>query len=58
MKKETLEAKRSGRGFGEVNRIFDDYRFPITPPEDEQSADEPSVAEPQEAELQETEVEQ
>lgn len=58
MKKETLEAKRSGRGFGEVNRIFDDYRFPITPPADEQSADELSVGEPQEAELQETEVEQ
>jgi microcin C transport system substrate-binding protein len=31
MRAETLEAKRAGRSFGEVNRIFDDYRFPETP---------------------------
>ncbi|MBG7606590.1 MAG: ABC transporter substrate-binding protein [Verrucomicrobia bacterium] len=28
MKKETMEAKRSGKTFPEVNRIFDDYRYP------------------------------
>jgi microcin C transport system substrate-binding protein len=27
MKKETLEAKRNGKTFPEVNRIFDDYRI-------------------------------
>lgn len=28
MKAGTMEAKRSGKTFGEVNRIFDDYRYP------------------------------
>ena len=28
IKEETLEAKRSGKTFEEVNRIFDDYRYP------------------------------
>lgn len=27
IKAETMEAKRSGKTFGEVNRIFDDYRY-------------------------------
>ena len=30
MKEETMEAKRSGKTFPEVNRIFDDYRYPET----------------------------
>jgi microcin C transport system substrate-binding protein len=44
MKKETLDAKRAGRSFGEVNRIFDDYRFPqSTKPADAETAvEEPS----------------
>jgi|694.fasta_scaffold67587_2 microcin C transport system substrate-binding protein len=44
MKKETLDAKRAGRSFGEVNRIFDDYRFPeATKPADaETPVEEPS----------------
>ena len=29
MKAKTLSAKRSGKTFGEVNRIFDDYRYPV-----------------------------
>lgn len=43
MKKETLDAKRAGRSFGEVNRIFDDYRFPETskPAEAEEPVEEP-----------------
>jgi microcin C transport system substrate-binding protein len=28
MKEETMDAKRSGKTFPEVNRIFDDYRYP------------------------------
>lgn len=28
MKEETIDAKRSGKTFPEVNRIFDDYRYP------------------------------
>lgn len=42
MKKETLDAKRAGRGYGEVNRIFDDYRLRKTKPsEPEESLEEP-----------------
>jgi hypothetical protein len=25
-----MEAKRSGKTFPEVNRIFDDYRYPVS----------------------------
>ena len=44
IKKETLDAKRAGRSFGEVNRIFDDYRFPeaTKPAEAEAPVEEPS----------------
>lgn len=28
MKEETMDARRSGKSFEEVNRIFDDYRYP------------------------------
>lgn len=35
MKKETMAAKRSGKTFPEVNRIFDDYRYPVTDQEPE-----------------------
>ena len=42
MKKETLDAKRAGRSYGEVNRIFDDYRLRETKPsEPEEPLDEP-----------------
>ncbi len=49
MKAETLEAKRSGKTFGEVNRIFDDYRYPekMKPAEAEVQVGE-SVEEPAE----------
>lgn len=30
VKSETMEARRSGKVFPEVNRIFDDYRFPVS----------------------------
>ena len=30
MKKETLDAKRDGRTFEEVNKIVDDYRYPVS----------------------------
>ena len=30
IKEETMDAKRSGKTFEEVNRIFDDYRDPVT----------------------------
>jgi len=30
VKVETMEAKRSGKTFPEVNRIFDDYRYPVS----------------------------
>ena len=30
VKNETIEAKRNGKAFEEVNRIFDDYRFPVS----------------------------
>ena len=44
MKTETIDAKRSGKTFGEVNRIFDDYRFPETskPTEAEEPVEEPA----------------
>ena len=32
VRKETLAAKRSGKVFPEVNRIVDDYRYPVTVP--------------------------
>jgi microcin C transport system substrate-binding protein len=57
MKKETLDAKRAGRSFGEVNRIFDDYRFPeATKPADAETAVEESGAEIITPEPTETEV--
>jgi microcin C transport system substrate-binding protein len=46
MKKETLDAKRAGRSFGEVNRIFDDYRFPATPPAKEETPEQETPAPP------------
>lgn len=30
MQAETMEARRSGKTFEEVNRVFDDYRYPVT----------------------------
>jgi microcin C transport system substrate-binding protein len=30
MKEETMDARRSGKTFEEVNRIFDHYRYPVT----------------------------
>lgn len=51
MKKETIEAKRAGKSFGEVNRIFDDYRFPNAPPAQEPAADEEIAPAPQETEV-------
>ena len=57
MKAETMEAKRSGKSFEEVNRIFDDYRYPVTPPP--AVAEEPEegpVEEPAAPETGETEV--
>jgi microcin C transport system substrate-binding protein len=56
-KAETMEAKRSGKTFGEVNRIFDDYRFPEAgkPAETEAPVEEPSeeiiAPEPEETEV-------
>jgi microcin C transport system substrate-binding protein len=51
MKKETIEAKRAGKSFGEVNRIFDDYRFPNAPPAEEPAAAEEIAPAPQETEV-------
>ncbi|MBB5350195.1 microcin C transport system substrate-binding protein [Haloferula luteola] len=48
IKQETLEAMRSGRSFGEVNRVYDQYRIFQQPeaiePEVEPVAPEPAVA--------------
>lgn len=58
MRAETMEAKRSGKTFGEVNRIFDDYRYPVTPlttDEDEPAEEEVSEEEITEPETPETE---
>ncbi len=47
MQAETMEARRSGKTFEEVNRIFDDYRFPAADAEPEpEPAEEPVPAEP------------
>lgn len=48
MKKETMAARRSGKSFEEVNRIFDDYRYPAAdqspePVEEEVISPEPEV---------------
>ena len=40
MQKETMEARRSGKTFDEVNRIFDDYRY--TAPKEQEPASEPA----------------
>ena len=50
MKKETLDAKRAGRSFGEVNRIFDDYRFPTAPPGEAKPAQQTPTPEPEKKE--------
>ncbi|QTN31868.1 ABC transporter substrate-binding protein [Akkermansiaceae bacterium] len=48
MEKETLEARRDGKSFGEVNRIFDDYRYSVSdqePGPTEEPAEETEVPE-------------
>ena len=49
---ETLDAKRAGKTFPEVNRIFDDYRYPESDqaPEPESAPEEESVDLPEEVE--------
>ena len=47
IREETMEAKRNGKTFPEVNRIFDDYRYPVTGQAPE-PAEEPPAAEPEE----------
>jgi microcin C transport system substrate-binding protein len=53
MKAETIEAKRAGKTFPEVNRIFDDYRYPVTPPPavEEELEEEPAAPETEETEV-------
>jgi microcin C transport system substrate-binding protein len=42
MKEETMKARREGKAFEEVNRIFDDYRYPVTEPETEPTPEPPT----------------
>lgn len=55
VKNETMEARRSGKSFDEVNRIFDDYRYPSSDQAPEPLDDEDKLS--PEAELQEEVVE-
>jgi len=47
MQAETMDARRSGKTFEEVNRIFDDYRYPVSDqasePAEEAAPTEPAV---------------
>jgi len=62
MKEETMAARRSGKSFPEVNRIFDDYRYGVTSvesePEPEPEPDKEPIEEPVPEDSQEEEVEQ
>lgn len=49
MQKETMEYKRTGKTFPEVNRIFDDYRYPVSDSAPE-PAEEPVPEEPEQEE--------
>lgn len=61
MQEETMEARRSGKTFEEVNRIFDDYRYPTSDqapePAEEESALEPEGILPEPAPKEEVEGE-
>lgn len=46
MEKETQAARREGKSFGEVNRIFDDYRYPVSDQAPEPVLEEAAPAEP------------
>lgn len=58
MKEETMDAKRSGKTFEEVNRIFDEYRYPVTDQSPEPVAEPIDKVAPEEIPGLEVEVEQ